>query len=106
MTSASMGGARGLAAKAPEKGVFPLDHFGECKTVMREYLQCLKQERGDSLECKEISRRYLACRMDNNLMAKEEFSNLGFRDKDANREKVKKGEARRRAKEGFIPGVR
>ena len=29
----AFGGARGIAAKAPEKGVFPLDHFGECKTV-------------------------------------------------------------------------
>ncbi len=27
------GGSRGLAAKPPEKGVFPLDHFGECAEV-------------------------------------------------------------------------
>ena len=27
------GGARGLQPRAPEKGVFPLDHFGECKQV-------------------------------------------------------------------------
>lgn len=26
---------RGLAPKPPEKGVFPLDHFGECKEVRR-----------------------------------------------------------------------
>lgn len=31
----SFGGARGSRAKPPEKGVFPLDHFGECKQVRR-----------------------------------------------------------------------
>ena len=60
----AFGGARGLAAKAPEKGVFPLDHFGECKTVMKDYLACLKKEKGDSLECKKLSKLYLECRMD------------------------------------------
>lgn len=29
--SSAFGGNRGVAPKAPEKGVFPLDHFGECK---------------------------------------------------------------------------
>lgn len=33
--AAAFGGSRGVAAKAPEKGVFPLDHFGECKTVSK-----------------------------------------------------------------------
>lgn len=33
----AFGGARGLQAKAPEKGVFPLDHFGECKKVPVSY---------------------------------------------------------------------
>jgi hypothetical protein len=27
------GGTRGLKPQPPEKGVFPLDHFGECKQV-------------------------------------------------------------------------
>ena len=31
-----MSGSR--APLAPEKGVFPLDHFGECKKAMRVYL--------------------------------------------------------------------
>jgi hypothetical protein len=30
---AAFGGARGVGAKPPEKGIFPLDHFGECKQV-------------------------------------------------------------------------
>jgi cytochrome c oxidase assembly protein subunit 19 len=29
----AFGGARGVGAKPPEKGIFPLDHFGECKQV-------------------------------------------------------------------------
>lgn len=29
----AFGGARGMKPKPPEKGVFPLDHFGECKQV-------------------------------------------------------------------------
>jgi hypothetical protein len=29
----AFGGARGVTAKAPEKGIFPLDHFGECTEV-------------------------------------------------------------------------
>ena len=33
MSSMSAGGMRGAAAKPPEKGVFPLDHFGECTEV-------------------------------------------------------------------------
>lgn len=33
MSGLSTGGGRGVQAKAPEKGVFPLDHFGECKEV-------------------------------------------------------------------------
>ena len=33
MSSVSFGGARQGAPKPPEKGVFPLDHFGECTTV-------------------------------------------------------------------------
>ena len=32
----AFGGARGNAPKPPEKGVFPLDHLGECKEVGRE----------------------------------------------------------------------
>ena len=27
----AFGGAKGYQPKPPEKGVFPLDHFGECK---------------------------------------------------------------------------
>lgn len=35
MSSVAFGGARNQAPKPPEKGVFPLDHFGECTVVRR-----------------------------------------------------------------------
>ncbi|WZN59074.1 cytochrome c oxidase assembly protein COX19 [Chloropicon roscoffensis] len=111
--AAAFGGSRGVAAKAPEKGVFPLDHFGECKTFAADYLACLKREKGDSLECKRLSKRYLECRMDANLMAREDLSKLGFRQGDSESapgkatSKSASGEqARQRAKRGFVPGVR
>jgi cytochrome c oxidase assembly protein subunit 19 len=104
----AFGGARGLAAKAPEKGVFPLDHFGECKTVMKDYVACLKKQKGDSLECKNLSKRYLECRMDKNLMAKEDLSKLGFAEKQAKRPKAEPGagQGRKKAQEGFVSGTR
>jgi cytochrome c oxidase assembly protein subunit 19 len=27
---------------APEKGAFPLDHFGECTSFKEKYLECLR----------------------------------------------------------------
>ena len=33
---------RGGNPLAPEKGAFPLDHFGECATFKETYLKCLQ----------------------------------------------------------------
>lgn len=33
----AFGGGRSAPPKPPEKGVFPLDHFGECKDVADSY---------------------------------------------------------------------
>ena len=68
------------ARTPPEKGSFPLDHFKECKQVHDVYLKCLKKHKQDNLACKDISKEYLQCRMDKNLMAKEELVRLGFTD--------------------------
>mmetsp|Transcript_14010 Transcript_14010/g.39606 ORF Transcript_14010/g.39606 Transcript_14010/m.39606 type:complete len:93 (+) Transcript_14010:262-540(+) len=90
---------------------------------MKDYLACLKQEKGDSLECKLLSKKYLECRMDKNLMAREDLSKLGFRQKSvgnspprgktesmaSGKRKTDPGggdQARQREKDGFIPGVR
>ncbi|KAK2002859.1 CHCH domain-containing protein [Colletotrichum falcatum] len=74
-------GARQANAKPipPQRGSFPLDHDGECKHVMATYLECIKRVRGvNDAECRDLAKSYLACRMDRNLMAKDEFKNLGF----------------------------
>ncbi|KAK8088214.1 hypothetical protein PG997_003175 [Apiospora hydei] len=80
----------------PQRGSFPLDHDGECKEVMSNYLECIKKAKGmNDPSCRELAKGYLSCRMDNfrdpedrftdgpgprsrNLMAKDEFKNLGF----------------------------
>ncbi|KAK7511482.1 hypothetical protein IWZ03DRAFT_426384 [Phyllosticta citriasiana] len=63
----------------PERGSFPLDHFGECKAVMGQYMRCLKIHRGtNDQECRLLAKSYLQCRMDHNLMAPDEMKNLGF----------------------------
>jgi cytochrome c oxidase assembly protein subunit 19 len=63
---------------APEKGSFPLDHEGHCKKLMLKYMQCLRSKNDDNSMCRDESKNYLQCRMDHNLMAKEEFSKLGY----------------------------
>ncbi|KAI9811528.1 MAG: Cytochrome c oxidase assembly protein cox19 [Thelocarpon impressellum] len=51
---------------------------------MVDYLSCLKRVRGSNdPECRAISKAYLQCRMDHNLMAKDEFRNLGFGEEKA-----------------------
>ncbi|XP_015514106.1 cytochrome c oxidase assembly protein COX19 [Neodiprion pinetum] len=66
----------------PEKGSFPLDHEGKCKRVMVDYMRCLRDNKGNNTICRDVARDYLGCRMDNNLMAKEEWSKLGFGDEN------------------------
>jgi CHCH domain len=62
----------------PEKGSFPLDHDGQCKRLMLKYMQCLRSNNDNNSLCRDESKSYLQCRMDHNLMAKEEFSKLGY----------------------------
>lgn len=73
----------------PERGSFPLDHDAECKHLISSYLRCLKKPRHSSAsgkiqagindeECRLIAKDYLQCRMDKNLMAKDEMKNLGL----------------------------
>ncbi|KUI60463.1 Cytochrome c oxidase assembly protein COX19 [Cytospora mali] len=63
----------------PQRGSFPLDHDGECKQAMTQYLSCIKKVKGvNKDECRELAKSYLSCRMDRNLMARDDFKNLGF----------------------------
>ena len=63
----------------PERGSFPLDHDGECKSIIADYLRCLRRVQGTNDQaCRMMAKDYLKCRMEHNLMAPDEFKNLGF----------------------------
>ncbi|KAK0083693.1 hypothetical protein PV325_008387, partial [Microctonus aethiopoides] len=66
----------------PEKGSFPLDHEGFCKRSMIKYMRCLHDNKNSNALCRDVAKEYLGCRMDNNLMTREEWSKLGFTDED------------------------
>ena len=73
-------GAKQFKPTAPDKGSFPLDHDGECKVQYLQYMVCLSENSHKNSECRQQSKNYLACRMEKGLMAKEEWSKLGYRD--------------------------
>lgn len=62
----------------PEKGSFPLDHEGRCKKLMLKFMVCLSKNNNNNSLCRDEAKSYLSCRMENNLMAKEDWSKLGF----------------------------
>ncbi|KQK04941.1 cytochrome c oxidase assembly protein COX19 [Brachypodium distachyon] len=78
----AFGGNRGVRPVPPEKGVFPLDHLHECDLEKKEYLACLKSTGFQSEKCRLFSKKYLECRMERNLMAKQDMSELGFTNAD------------------------
>ncbi|CAN6354405.1 unnamed protein product [Urochloa humidicola] len=78
----AFGGNRGVRPVPPEKGVFPLDHLHECDLEKKDYLACLKSTGFQSEKCRQFSKKYLECRMERNLMAKQDMSELGFRNLD------------------------
>ncbi|GME97516.1 unnamed protein product [Ambrosiozyma monospora] len=63
----------------PQRGSFPLDHFGDCTEYMQNYLKCLKLVRNENApNCRLLAKSYLKCRMDNELMDKVEWDELGL----------------------------
>ncbi|XP_026761883.1 cytochrome c oxidase assembly protein COX19 [Galleria mellonella] len=84
MSTAMTFGQKQFIPTPPDKGSFPLDHEGLCKKIMTKYMKCLFNNNGNNSLCREEAKEYLACRMENNLMLKEDFSKLGFKDIDAN----------------------
>lgn len=47
---------------------------------MLSYMRCLKSAGSDSGQCRPQARAYLECRMDNGLMTRDDFQNLGLGD--------------------------
>ncbi|KAG2483747.1 hypothetical protein HYH03_017402 [Edaphochlamys debaryana] len=71
-------GASRSKSRPPEKGVFPLDHFNECKAIAKAYLECLDEHDQQASKCEDLSRAYLECRMSKELMAKQDLADLGL----------------------------
>ena len=103
MTS-PFGGSR-VQVKPPERGVFALDHEGECKSKMKEYLKCLKVEKQDHYACKTLSRAYLQCRMDRGLMAEDNLDHLGLGKEDREYKRIETDNKDSKESKGFMAGL-
>lgn len=47
---------------------------------MLTYMRCLKANKNDAGSCRPEARDYLGCRMDNELMGRDDWGNLGLGD--------------------------
>ncbi|KAJ7693669.1 hypothetical protein B0H17DRAFT_932810 [Mycena rosella] len=72
----------GFKPTPPDRGSFPLDHYGECKDQMKLYMTCLRDNSSESSPCRPLSKDYLDCRMTKGLMEKDDWKNLGFQSKE------------------------
>lgn len=73
----SMGRAKQVV-RPPQRGIFPLDHMAECQSPMNAYVDCLKENKDMHHKCRDFSKAYLQCRIDHNLMSKENLDQMGF----------------------------
>ncbi|KAJ5482281.1 hypothetical protein N7475_001093 [Penicillium sp. IBT 31633x] len=57
--------------------------YEDLQHIISGYLKCIKLNKGTNDEaCRKLAKEYLACRMDKNLMAPDNFENLGLVFKD------------------------
>mmetsp|Transcript_39604 Transcript_39604/g.104967 ORF Transcript_39604/g.104967 Transcript_39604/m.104967 type:complete len:126 (-) Transcript_39604:143-520(-) len=95
-----------VMGKPPDKGSFPLDHFGECTELKDEYLRCLRSSNHDNMACRHVTKQYLQCRMDNNLMSQEPMTRLGFLEEEIEGKAPRKREKKVTKEEaGWVVGV-
>ncbi|KAM6319983.1 cytochrome c oxidase assembly protein COX19 isoform 2-T2 [Podargus strigoides] len=80
MSTAMNFGAKSFKPRPPDKGAFPLDHFGECSAFKERFMECLRASGYESGACRQHSMAYLECRMERQLMANEPLEKLGFKD--------------------------
>ena len=78
--SAMTFGQKSFTPTAPEKGSFPLDRENVCKNFMVEYMFCLKDNGRVNEKCRREAQQYFKCRMEHNLMDKQEWDKLGYAD--------------------------
>ncbi|XP_020941602.1 cytochrome c oxidase assembly protein COX19 isoform X1 [Sus scrofa] len=88
MSTAMNFGSKSFQPRPPDKGSFPLDHFGECKSFKEKFMKCLRDNNFENALCRNESKEYLECRMERQvhasnywqLMAQEPLEKLGFGD--------------------------
>ncbi|NXH95012.1 COX19 protein, partial [Pachycephala philippinensis] len=92
MSTAMNFGSKSFTPRPPDKGAFPLDHFGECSAFKERFMECLRHSGYESAACRQSAMAYLECRMDRRcflllssfllrqLMANEPLEKLGFKD--------------------------
>nr|XP_020834342.1 cytochrome c oxidase assembly protein COX19 isoform X1 [Phascolarctos cinereus] len=64
MSTAMNFGTKSFQPRPPDKGSFPLDHFGECKAFKEKFLKCLRDNNFENTLCRNESKEYLECRME------------------------------------------
>ncbi|NXE26256.1 COX19 protein, partial [Ardeotis kori] len=98
MSTAMNFGSKSFKPRPPDKGAFPLDHFGECSAFKERFMECLRDSGYESSACRQRAMAYLECRMERRavpratgaawavhgpvrqLMANEPLEKLGFKD--------------------------
>ncbi|XP_036027989.1 cytochrome c oxidase assembly protein COX19 isoform X2 [Onychomys torridus] len=63
MSTAMNFGTKSFQPRPPDKGSFPLDHFGECKSFKEKFMKCLRDKNFENALCRNESKEYLMCRM-------------------------------------------
>ncbi|KAH1183702.1 hypothetical protein KIL84_014318 [Mauremys mutica] len=64
MSTAMNFGSKSFTPRPPDKGAFPLDHFGECKGFKEKFMKCLRENSFENALCRQESKEYLECRME------------------------------------------
>uniref|UniRef100_A0A8D0EUI8 Cytochrome c oxidase assembly protein COX19 n=1 Tax=Strix occidentalis caurina TaxID=311401 RepID=A0A8D0EUI8_STROC len=80
MSTAMNFSSKSFKPRPPDKGAFPLDHFGECSAFKERFMKCLRDSGYESGACRQRAMAYLECRMERQLMANEPLEKLGFKD--------------------------
>ncbi|NXS10863.1 COX19 protein, partial [Neodrepanis coruscans] len=64
MSTAMNFSSKSFTPRPPDKGAFPLDHFGECSAFKERFMECLRHSGYESAACRERAMAYLECRME------------------------------------------
>ncbi|NXK21847.1 COX19 protein, partial [Arenaria interpres] len=82
MSTAMNFGSKSFKPRPPDKGAFPLDHFGECSAFKERFMECLRDSGYESGACRQraMAGKGNPQRRRSQLMANEPLEKLGFKD--------------------------